>query len=41
MLVDYVKVDFDPTVQTKNEILSMVTFYSGVQRCEIIKKEEW
>ena len=35
------RTDFDPTVQTKDEILSTVIIYSGVRNCEIIKKDEW
>ena len=35
------RTDFDPMVQTKYEILSMVIIYSGVCSYEIIKKDEW
>ena len=41
MLANYVKANFNPTVQTKSEILLMVPFYFEVPNCEIIKMEEW
>ena len=35
------RTNFDPTVQTKGEILSTFVIYPGVRSCEIIKKDEW
>ena len=35
------RIDLNPMVQTKDEILSTVIIYSRVRSCEIIKKDEW
>ena len=35
------RTDFDPMVQTKDEILSMFIVYSEVQKYDIVQKDEW
>ena len=41
MLAEYVKANFNPTVQTKSAILSTIIIYSRVRSCEMTKKDEW